>query len=278
MSEFGKLYIVATPIGNLADLSLRAIDILKKVSLIAAEDTRHAAKLLNHFSINTKSISCHEHNEEQRVELIAESLTQGKSVALISDAGTPLISDPGYVLVSKLRDRGFDVTPVPGPCALIAALSVSGLPTDSFSFFGFLPSKSSQRTSKLKSLMGRRETLVFYESTHRIEKCLEDIGSIDANRQIVIAREISKTFETVLSGTAKEIVAIMEQDHNQQKGEFVLMVAGHEQVDSGLSEKDLMWLQALLEVMPVSKASQLVAKVTGLKKQQVYQIAESIKN
>ncbi len=278
MSDVGKLYIVATPIGNLADISQRAIDTLAQVRLIAAEDTRHAQKLLNHYSIGTATVSCHEHNEESRFSQIKELLDQGQDVALISDAGTPLISDPGYKLVSLLRTEGYQVSAVPGACAFIAALSISGLPTDSFGFYGFLPAKSGQRQARLTELMAKPETLVFYESTHRIIKCLEDIAKVDSERKVVIARELTKTFETVISATALEIVEMMQQDHNQQKGEFVVMVQGAESQETELSEQDKRWLMALLDVMPVSKASQLVAKVTGLKKKQVYDLAEQLKS
>ncbi len=259
MSDVGKLYIVATPIGNLADISQRAIDTLAQVRLIAAEDTRHAQKLLNHYSIGTATVSCHEHNEESRFSQIKELLDQGQDVALISDAGTPLISDPGYKLVSLLRTEGYQVSAVPGACAFIAALSISGLPTDSFGFYGFLPAKSGQRQARLTQLMAKPETLVFYESTHRIIKCLEDIAQVDSERKVVIARELTKTFETLISATALEIVEMMQQDHNQQKGEFVVMVQGAESQETELSEQDKRWLMALLDVMPVSKASQLVA-------------------
>ncbi len=278
MSDVGKLYIVATPIGNLADISQRAIDTLAQVRLIAAEDTRHAQKLLNHYSIGTATVSCHEHNEESRFSQIKELLDQGQDVALISDAGTPLISDPGYKLVSLLRTEGYQVSAVPGACAFIAALSISGLATDSFGFYGFLPAKSGQRQARLTQFMAKPETLVFYESTHRIIKCLEDIAQVDIERKVVIARELTKTFETLISATALEIVEMMQQDHNQQKGEFVVMVQGAESQETELSEQDKRWLMALLDVMPVSKASQLVAKVTGLKKKQVYDLAEQLKS
>jgi 16S rRNA (cytidine1402-2'-O)-methyltransferase len=278
MHEPGKLYIVATPIGNLSDMTDRAKQVLSDCELVAAEDTRRAKQLLSHFNINADVISCHEHNENKRIELIRSKLDSGLDVSLISDAGTPLISDPGYVVVKKLRELDYQVVPVPGACALIAALSVSGLATDAFSFHGFLPAKRGARSAQLADLMQRHETLIFYESTHRIVDFLSDVNDIDCERKLVLARELTKTFETILSGSANEIVLAMEKDSNQKRGEFVVMVQGNAQQTSTMTNEHKVWLKAISEHLPISKASQVVAKVAGLKKKEVYDYAQSLKD
>ncbi len=221
-----SLYVVATPIGNLADLSPRAAGVLAEVALVAAEDTRHTARLLRHLGVQVPMLSLHEHNEAARVEQLDARLAAGESIALVSDAGTPLISDPGFVLVRELRARGRRIVPVPGACALVAALSAAGLPTDRFTFHGFLPAKGGARRAQLEALATRSETLVFYESPHRIRDTLTDIGAVFGERRLVLARELTKAFETFLEGSAAELSRRMEDDPNQARGEFVVMVAG----------------------------------------------------
>lgn len=215
------LYIVPTPIGNLGDISSRALEVLNQVSLIACEDTRHSGKLLSHFGIETRKTALHDHNERDRAQGIIQKLANGESVALISDAGTPLISDPGYHLVSQVREAGFKVVPLPGPCAAITALSASGLPSDRFSFEGFLPAKEKGRLDKLTELKEDPRTLIFYESPHRIVHSLTSIvAALGGDRQVVMAREVTKTFETFLSGPAAEVLATVSEDPNQQKAKL----------------------------------------------------------
>ena len=272
-SQIGKFYVVATPIGNIDDISFRAINTLKAVDLICAEDTRHSSRLMQHYAINTPMMSLHEHNEIARIQQITEKLNNGNNIALISDAGTPLISDPGFKLVRELRMLGFEISPVPGPSAIIAALSVAGLATDSFSFWGFLPAKSNARQQKYQQLSSHSETLVFYESSHRIFESLKDLQAVMGERSIVIGRELTKTFETILSGDVSTIIHILEQDPDQHKGEFVVMVQGAEvnQEELDASSKDLM--KALLEELPPNKAAKIAASVTGIKKKLFYQWA-----
>lgn len=271
----GALYIVATPIGNLEDFSSRAISTLKAVEYIAAEDTRHTKRLLNHFGIETRLFSLHDHNERDKAAYIGELLSQGMSVALVSDAGTPLISDPGYHVVSYLRNKGFLIIPVPGPSALIAALCASGLPTDQFFFAGFLPAKTKSRKDVMSSWKQQSGTVVFYESTHRIIDSMKDVETVFGSKaKLVLAREITKTFETFLSGTAEEILQQFSVDANQLKGEFVVMLDYREETD--VESKDIesrRILAVLLEDLPVKQAAQLAAKITGEKKNALYQIA-----
>ncbi len=266
------LYVVSTPIGNLEDLTPRAVETLKKVDLIAAEDTRHSGRLMQHFAISTPMLAVHDHNERQRAQILVEKLSQGQSIALISDAGTPLISDPGYHLVSAVREAGYKVVPVVGACALIAALSVSGLATDRFSFYGFLPSKSSGRTQKLQQLAKVTHTQVFYESPHRIVAMVSDIVSVmGSHRQIVLARELTKTFETIYGGPAADVQAWLLADHNQQKGEFVVLIEGAEEEqlhDIGPEEERMLTL--LLAELPIKKAAAITASITGHKKKALY--------
>lgn len=267
------LYVVATPIGNLEDLSARALRILQQVDLIAAEDTRHSRGLLEHFHIQNQIISLHEHNEKARSAQLISYLEQGQTLALISDAGTPLISDPGYSLVAQVRQAGFPVIPIPGACALIAALSVAGLPSDNFLFQGFLPAKQLARTQQLTNLSRHTATLIFYESPHRILASLEDMLKIlGAERQACVAREISKHFETYLTGSLGELIHQIKTDPNQQKGEFVVLVAGYSgpTLDQAWQEAEH-WLQELQQHLPPAKACALVAKMTGIKKQELYQ-------
>lgn len=276
----GILYIVATPIGHLEDLTPRALAILKSVDLIAAEDTRHSGFLLNHFGIATDRISLHEHNEEQRSKHLINDLQQGKSIALISDAGTPLISDPGYRMVLLARQANIKVVPVPGACALITALCASGLPSDRFIFEGFLAAKSGQRQKQLANLKNETRTLIFYESPHRIVSCIEDMLEIfGAERIATVARELTKTFETIYSGTLAAIHNWINADTNQQKGEFVILVKGLDATVMTESEQSALHiLKILLDELPVSQAAKLAAKITGAKKSWLYEEGLKIKN
>lgn len=277
----GVLYIVATPIGHLDDFSPRAQRILQQVDLIAAEDTRHSSRLLSHFGVTTPMVSYHEHNESQRTEQLLAKLQQGQSIALISDAGTPLISDPGFVVVRNARKAGFQVSPIPGPSAIMSALSVAGLPTDRFWFEGFLPAKTSQRKQRINELAQLQATWVVYESTHRIIDCLEDMQQVLQNEtQVVIARELTKRFETVLSGSASELLERLQDEPIQQKGEFVVLVEG--KVESAHTENEipadvLHILQTLQTELPVKQAASLTAKISGLKKNLLYKVALSNK-
>jgi len=274
MSE-AVLYVVATPIGNLEDMTPRALRMLESVALIAAEDTRHSGRLLSHFNIKTPMIAVHDHNERQQQQKIIEKLQQGKDIALISDAGTPLISDPGFVLVREVRSAGFRVVPLPGCCALIAALCAAGVPSDRFAFEGFPPAKSQQGVIFYTALATENSTLMFYESPHRIIDSLKDIvTAFGAERPVAIARELTKTFETFINGTAEEVLAQVEADPNQRKGEFVLMVEGApQQDDSLLDPRSSEVLDILLEELSVKQASALAAKITGIKKKVMYQAA-----
>lgn len=268
----GKLFIVATPIGNLQDWSLRAQQTLQQVDLIAAEDTRHSLHLLDQLGVRKPMLSLHEHNEQARASQLLQRLQQGQSIALISDAGTPLISDPGYVLVKQVRAAGIQVVPVPGACALIAALSASGLPTDRFAFEGFLPAKSSHRQQKLQQLQDEARTLVFYESTHRIIDSLTDMASVwGAERQIVLAKELTKAYEQLLDGGVTEVIAWLQQDPLRQKGEFVLLVAGVSKPSTeSLPADALRVMGLLLAELPVKQAASLAAQITGCRRKELY--------
>lgn len=274
MSE-SVLYVIATPIGNLEDMTPRALRILESVALIAAEDTRHSGRLLSHFNIKTPMIAVHDHNERQQQQKIIEKLQQGLDIALISDAGTPLISDPGFVLVREVRAAGFNVVPVPGCCAMVAALSAAGVPSDRFAFEGFPPAKSQQRLNYFSGLAAETRTLMFYESPHRILDSLAAVvEAFGADRPIVIARELTKTFETFIAGTAAEVLSKVEADPNQRKGEFVLMVEGAPEIDdSDLDSRASEVLDILLSELSVKQASALAAKITGVKKKVLYQAA-----
>ena len=276
----GVLYVVATPIGNLADWSARAVSVLRAAHTVYAEDTRHSQTLLNHHDIRTPLRSLHEHNEQQRVAELAGLLSRGETLALISDAGTPLISDPGFKLVRELRAQGFRVSPLPGPCALIAALSCAGLPTDRFSFEGFLPAKTGPRRERLQALKDDPRTLVFYEAPHRILETLKDAAAIfGAERQAVLARELTKTFETFLDGSLSELATRVEQDSDQQRGEIVLMISGaaERDVDAGEAEAERV-LNLLLPELPLSRAVAVAEQLTGLPHKQLYKKALAIKN
>ncbi len=270
------LYIVPTPIGNLGDITARALETLQSVQLIAAEDTRHSARLMQHFGITTQMWALHDHNERAQADRIVQRLSEGENIALISDAGTPLISDPGYHLVRKVRDAGFRVVPLPGACALIAALSASGLPTNRFAFEGFLPAKTLARQQRLEQVVADTRTLMFYESPHRLLASLDTMLEVlGPDRYVVMARELSKTFETIRGDRLADLVEWIKADHNQQKGECVLLVHGaQEQVDDqALTPEQLRVLTLLLEELSVKQASALAAKICNCKKKKMYQAA-----
>lgn len=277
-SEQGILYIVATPIGNLQDISFRAIDILAEVDEIAVEDTRHSKKLLRHFNINTKCISLHEHNERQITLDLLKKLKNGSSIALISDAGTPLMSDPGYFLVKTANNEGVDVRTIPGPCALIAALSVSGLPTDRFCFEGFLPAKSSARVRRLEGLVGEARTLVFYESPHRIMAMLEDFQKIfGLNRNIVLAKELTKIHEVVKSSEIVPLLEWLREDPARQKGEMVVLVEGAKPAHLAGNDDAKRLLTILLKELPLKQAVKLASQFLDTNKNELYTMALTIK-
>lgn len=268
--------MVATPIGNLDDMSARALKILGDVALIAAEDTRHSIRLLQHFGINTPLAACHEHNERDEGGRFLAKLQAGESVALISDAGTPLISDPGYHLVRQVRAAGIPVVPVPGACALIAALSAAGLPSDRFIFEGFLPAKTAGRRSRLEQVREEPRTLIFYEAPHRILECLEDMEFVfGPDRPALLARELTKTFETLKGLPLSELRAFVEGDSNQQRGECVVLVAGWTPPESeeAVSAEVMRVLDLLLKEMPLKRAAALAAEITGARKNVLYQVA-----
>lgn len=273
----GTLYVVATPIGNLKDITLRALEILQNVDFILAEDTRHSQKLLTHYQINTPLYALHEHNEKSKAKSLLTQLQQGKSAALISDAGTPLISDPGFYLIRLLREEGIPIVPIPGASALIAALSVSGLPTDAFVFEGFLPAKEKQRCAVLQRLKGETRTLVFYESCHRILESLASMCAIFGdNRQAVLARELTKSHESVVSGSLLALRDGLVRHPETQKGEFVVLVAGEPQV-SRLSPEVEATCKALLQVLPLKQAVALTSSITNTPKNLLYDFAIKIK-
>lgn len=267
------LYIVATPIGNLDDITLRAIDTLKRVDLIAAEDTRHSGLLLQHLGIKAKLFSLHDHNEQEKAHVLIEKLQSGLSIALVSDAGTPLINDPGYHLVKACRENDIKVVPIPGACAAIAALSVAGLPSDKFIYEGFLPAKSKARQDSLASLITEPRTMIFYESTHRILETLKDMQTIfGADKQIVLAKELTKAWETIVSFPVNELIDWLNQDASRQKGEFVLIVAGYTESNKDIDPKAINTLKLLQKELPLKKAAAITAEIYGLKKNQLYQI------
>lgn len=275
-STTGSLYVVATPIGNLDDMSVRALKVLREVALIAAEDTRHSLRLMQHFGIATPLAACHEHNEREEGSRFITRLLAGDSVALISDAGTPLISDPGYHLVRQARAAGIPVVPVPGACALIAALSAAGLPSDRFIFEGFLPAKVVGRKARLELLKEEPRTLIFYEAPHRILECLQDMESVfGADRPAVLGRELTKTFETLKGLPLGELRAFVEGDSNQQRGECVVLVAGWTEPEGEdvIGAEARRVLDLLLEEMPLKRAAALAAEITGVRKNLLYQVA-----
>ena len=271
----GTLFIVATPIGNLDDITFRAVEILKNVDIILAEDTRHSKKLLLHLDISKSISAFHEHNEREKTNAIIGELKSGKSIALISDAGTPLISDPGYFLVIKAKKEGLRVIPIPGPSALITALSASGLPSDSFTFLGFLPSKQTARLKLLKRLVSRSETIIFYESPKRILATLTDMQSIfGESREVCLAKELTKVFETIHTESIPNLIKYLTTDQNNQRGEFVILISANDKIDIAESESKLdSLLPILCAEMGASKAAKIAAKITGIDKKHCYKRA-----
>ena len=269
------LYVVATPIGNLDDITARALRVLREVAVIAAEDTRHSARLLQHFGVTTPLVACHEHNERDQGGRFLARLQGGEDIALISDAGTPLISDPGFHLVRQARAAGIRVVPVPGPCALIAALSAAGLPSDRFVFEGFLPAKTAGRLARLEQLKEEPRTLIFYEAPHRLLDCLADLERImGSDRLAVMARELTKAFETIQGLPLGELRAWVAADGNQQRGECVLLVAGWQApAENSVPAAALRVLELLLKEMPLKRAAALAAEITGVRKNLLYQAA-----
>jgi len=275
-SEYGKLYVVATPIGNLADISFRAIETLKQVDLIAAEDTRHIKMLLQHYGITNKLISLHQHNEERASAGLLEKLRTGLSIALVSDAGTPLLSDPGMPLVKMIKDEGLDVIPIPGACALITALSAAGLPVTQFSFEGFSPRTSSARKAFFQEKLAQPTTWVFYESSHRILDSLKDMAMIlPLDRQIVIARELTKLHETIVKTSLGNAVELVESNDNMRKGEFVVIVDGAaiDKKEQLITPEQENVLAILLQECSIKTAVDLAVKITGVRKKLLYQAA-----
>ena len=267
----GVLHVVATPIGNLGDLSPRAQQVLRGVDAVCAEDTRHTRQLLAHFGIERPLVALHEHNEGEFAQRLVARLQAGESLALVSDAGTPLVSDPGYRLVRAAREAGIRVSPVPGACAAVAALSVAGLASDRFAFEGFLPARAAARRERLRALAGEPRTLVFYESSHRIAEMLDDlVAAFGAGRRAVLARELTKLFETVLDGTLADLLAAVVDDPNQRKGEFVVMVEGAgDDADARLAEGRRVY--ALLNAhLPPSSSAKLAAEITGAPRKALY--------
>ena len=271
----GTLFIVATPIGNLDDITFRAVQVLKSVDIVLAENTRHSKKLLLHLDISKTIRAFHEHNEREKTKAIISEICSGKSIALISDAGTPLISDPGYFLVAQAKKEGLKVVPIPGPTALITALSASGLASDSFTFLGFLPSKQTARVKLLKSLVGRTETSIFYESPKRILATLTDMHSIYGDsREVCLAKELTKVFETIQTGSIPNLIDYLTIDQNHQKGEFVILISATDKIDIAEAETQLNSLLPILcAELGASKAAKLAAKITGIDKKQCYKRA-----
>ena len=270
----GILYIVATPIGNLQDITHRALDTFAQVDLIAAEDTRHSGLLLSHYGIKKPFFALHDHNEQEKAHILVEKLKQGSHIALISDAGTPLISDPGFHLVRQCREAGIRVVPLPGACAAITALCASGIASDRFCFEGFLPAKSKARKDKLENIAEEDRTLIFYESTHRILDTLEDMQSVlGEERYIVLAREITKTWETITGNTIKNLREWLLEDPNRTKGEMVLIVEGKPKSDNNdeISPQAVKALELIAEELPLKKAAAIVSELYGYKKNALYQ-------
>ncbi len=272
------LYVVATPIGNLGDLSARAVEVLRAADLIAAEDTRHSQRLLQHYAIETPVMAYHDHSDERPVTRISDCIAAGGSVALVSDAGTPLISDPGYRLVRTVQDAGFAVRPIPGACAAIAALSVSGLATDRFLFEGFLPARAGPRAKRLGRLVMETATLIFYEAPHRVLESLQAMAAaFGPAREAVLAREVTKTFETIRRGSLAELADFVAGDNNQQKGEIVLLVAGAREQSTEITAPISALLQRLARELPAKTAASVVADHTGLRKKQLYDFLLALK-
>jgi 16S rRNA (cytidine1402-2'-O)-methyltransferase len=280
MKTGGILYVVATPIGNLGDITLRALEILKSVDAIAAEDTRHSSGLLSHFGISKKLIAVHEHNEQQSAEKLVLALKNGDNIALITDAGTPAVSDPGAIVVKIVREAGIKVVPIPGASAVVTALSASGITQNGFYFHGFLPASGAARRKQLEALKAQTVTLVFYEAPHRIIECVEDLAKVlGENRQITFCRELTKTFETIHTCPASLSSAWLQTDANQQRGEFVLLVEAAPVVETQeISESAQRVLKCLLAELPLKQAAKLAAEITNLKKNALYELALTYKN
>jgi len=280
MTSNGLLYVVATPIGNLSDITLRALEVLKSVDAIAAEDTRHTSGLLSHFGIAKKLIAVHEHNEHQSAEKLLALLLAGQNIALVTDAGTPAVSDPGAIVVDLVRKAGIKVVPIPGASAVIAALSASGIAQNGFLFYGFLPASGSARRKALEILKAQAVTLVFYEAPHRIIESIVDMAAVlGAERRITIAREITKTFETIYSCELSKAEAWLQADANQQRGEFVLLVEAAAIKDAEeIPEDTVRVLKLLLADLPLKQAVQLTTEITGEKKNVLYELALSLKS
>ncbi|SHH98777.1 16S rRNA (cytidine(1402)-2'-O)-methyltransferase [Ferrimonas marina] len=271
MSTDVALYIVPTPIGNLGDITQRALEVLEQVALIACEDTRHSGKLLSHFGINTRTMALHDHNERQRAASLIQKLAAGDSVALISDAGTPLISDPGYHLVTQVREAGYKVIPLPGPCAATTALCAAGLPSDRFAFEGFLPAKSKAKRDTLEALCQEPRTLIFYESPRRVLDTIEQmVAVLGPDRPLVLARELTKSFETIHGAPAEELLTWLQQDENRTRGEMVLMVAPFKAAEDALPAEALRTTELLCQELPLKKAAALAAQIHNVKKNALY--------
>lgn len=265
------LYVVATPIGNLGDITYRAVEVLRSVAIIAAEDTRHTRRLLEHFDIATSVMAYHDHSDRRAGDRLVDCLSGGGSVALVSDAGTPLISDPGYRLVRRVRQLGYPVYPVPGPCAAVAALSVSGLPTDRFLFEGFLPARPGARAGRLAELAAVPVSLVFYEAPHRLLDCLRAMmDAFGPDREAVLARELTKAYETIRLASLAQLLDFVESDSNQSRGEIVLLVAGRGRVEGELDADTSALLLRLAEELPAKRAAAVVADLTGVRRKVLY--------
>jgi 16S rRNA (cytidine1402-2'-O)-methyltransferase len=279
MKQMGILYVVATPIGNLGDITLRALETLKSVDAIAAEDTRHTSGLLSHFGISKKLIAVHEHNEHQSAEKLLSQLKNGENIALVTDAGTPGISDPGAVVVDFVRKAGIKVVPIPGVSAVVASLSASGITQNGFYFHGFLPASGAARRKILEQLKSQTVTLVFYEAPHRIVECVEDLAKVlGEERQITFCRELTKTFETIYTCLASHASAWLQADVNQQRGEFVLLVEAAPVVEvQEISEEAQRVLKCLLADLPLKQAVALATEITNEKKNTLYELALKIK-
>jgi probable S-adenosylmethionine-dependent methyltransferase, YraL family len=275
--EKGALYVVATPIGNLGDMSARALEVLAMVDVIAAEDTRHSLRLLRYYGIQTPLVSFHQHSEVKREENLLQRLEAGEAVALISDAGTPLISDPGHAFVRRARERGIRVTPVPGPSAVICALSVAGLSADRFVFEGFLPRRPAARRERLKTLKEETRTVVIFEASHRIVACLDDLVRVlGQSREAVLTRELTKAFETIRGDTLERLAEWVRTDTNQHRGEFVIVLKGAEKPTQVYAENELeRMLRVLIEELPICQAASLAARIAGCAKQRAYHLALS---
>ncbi|HSH86375.1 MAG: 16S rRNA (cytidine(1402)-2'-O)-methyltransferase [Methylophilus sp.] len=279
MSELGTLYVVATPIGNLGDITLRALETLKLVDAIAAEDTRHSVGLLRHFGISKPLIAVHEHNEQHSAETLLKRLQAGESIALVTDAGTPAVSDPGAVVVHAVLEAGLKVVPIPGASAVITALSASGIVQTGFCFEGFLPASGSQRRKRLELLKAYPYTVVLYEAPHRIIECVLDLQTVFGGaRLLTIARELTKTFETIHTSSLTETVDWIQADSNQQRGEFVLLIHPAPEVKAeGLDDETQRILKRLLQELPLKQAVALATDITGHKKNELYEAALALK-